>query len=142
MATPKVFLPVSSWSCIVLRWLVPAMVTLSSSMVHADSRELDASLTFEQHYSLASEALSIGDVGEAVERLRISAGMGHMRSMEVLGLILLHGPTMIGSRASSNFCEAQRWLRGARAAGSHLAVTYTSLMARSRIAGPIADCRN
>lgn len=133
-----------AYSCgrLLPRWLVPSIIALLSTFVHADERQLEERLTMEQQYSLASEALALGDFDEAVDRLRVSAGAGHVGSMEALGVILLHGPAMFGSRATSNACEARRWLRSAQVAGSALGATYGSLMARSRIAGMAPECRN
>ncbi|SAI23806.1 exported protein (partial) [Bordetella ansorpii] len=79
----------------------------------------DASVTLSpaQQYGMALEAQTEEDYPALLRWLRASAGAGHLPAQEMLGVVLLGGPSLYGQKIATDPCEARYWLRQAAANG-------------------------
>lgn len=85
-----------------------------------------------QKFQLALEAQTAGQYDEMMALLR-SAGEGdHIGAQEMLGMVLLVGPTLYGNAVQADRCEAAKWLIRALSQGSEVARNQWRFLARLR----------
>lgn len=86
----------------------------------------------EMRHGLALEAQTEGNPTEMLYQLRLAAAEDHLRSQEMLGLILLAGPTLFGEAVAHNLCESRAWLERAEARGSVTGRLYVGVIRRQQ----------
>lgn len=121
---------IASWS---LRWRILLSGTLCLVAALAAARPPDGvALQAEQRYQMALEAQAGRDYGEMLELLRQAADEGHAEAQEMLGMVLLAGPTLYGGAVRADRCEAGQWMRRAAAQGSETAKVQLAFLNRLR----------
>lgn len=122
---------IASWS---LRWRIALSGTLCvvAALCAAQPNDASAQLHAEQRFQLALEAQSDRDYGTMVDMLRQAANEGHAQAQEMLGMVLLTGPTLYGSGVKADRCEARTWMHRATAQGSESARAQLVFLNRLR----------
>lgn len=85
-----------------------------------------------QTFQLALEAQTTGDYDQMLAHLRSAGKAGHLGAQEMLGMILLVGPTLYGDAVPADRCEAGQWIGRALAQGSDMARYQWSFLGRVR----------
>jgi len=108
---------IASWS---LRWRIALSGALCVAAALCAAQPTDAStrLHAEQRFQLALEAQSDRDYATMLDMLRQAADEGHAQAQEMLGMVLLTGPTLYGAAVKADRCEARAWMHRAAAQGS------------------------
>ena len=91
-----------------------------------------AVVSAQMQYSLAAEAATMRDYPSMVQLLRASAEGGYLPAQELLGVVLLNGPSLYGLAVPRDFCGAFKWLARAAAQGSAVGRLHVTLMHRAR----------
>ncbi|MGO3126231.1 MAG: sel1 repeat family protein [Advenella sp.] len=74
-----------------------------------------------QKFQLALEAQTVGQYDEMMALLRLAGEGDHIGAQEMLGMVLLAGPTLYGNAVQADQCEAAKWLSRALSQGSEVA---------------------
>ncbi len=122
---------IASWS---LRWRIALSGALCVAAALCAAQPTDAStrLHAEQRFQLALEAQSDRDYATMLDMLRQAADEGHAQAQEMLGMVLLTGPTLYGAAVKADRCEARAWMRRAAAQGSESARAQLVFLNRLR----------
>jgi TPR repeat protein len=122
---------VASWS---LRWriLLSAVLCVAAALAVAEPPGREATLYAEQRFQLALEAQAARDYPAMLAELRQAAVEGHPEAQEMLGMVLLAGPTLYGPAVKANRCEARRWMLRAASQGSDTARVQLTFLNRLR----------
>ena len=96
----------------------------------------------EQTYQLALEARTERDYPAMLALLREAGSAGDVRAQELLGSVLLAGPTLYGASIQSDVCEAASWSRRAAGQGSEVARHQLNVLngLRNTAGGAMAQC--
>lgn len=124
---------IASWS---LRWRIALSGALCLVAAIAAAKPFDANvdLQTEQRYQLALEAQAARDYRTMLVQLRQAATEGHPEAQEMLGMVLLTGPTLYGSAVKADRCEARTWMLRAAGQGSETARVQLAFLNRLRSA--------
>lgn len=125
-------------------YLFPLCFGLASLTAHllAEASPSTAVSTADQNFHMAIEAQSEKNYAEMVRLLRKSAETGHMEAQEMLGTVLLVGPTLYGSAVKMDRCEASEWMRLAALQGSEIGKYHLTFLNRLKHAPSGKDvCR-
>ncbi|HEX7867361.1 MAG TPA: sel1 repeat family protein [Variovorax sp.] len=119
-----------------LRWRVLLSAALLLAAAISAARPLDAGteLQAEQRFQLALEAQAARDYRSMLEELRQAANEGHAEAQEMLGMVLMTGPTLYGTAVKADRCEAGMWMRRAAVQGSETAKVQLTFLNRLRTA--------
>lgn len=122
---------IASWS---LRWRIFLSGTLCLVAALASAKPFDETtdLHAEQRYQLALEAQAGRDYRGMLEQLRQAATEGHAEAQEMLGMVLLTGPTLYGPAVKADRCEARTWMLRAAGQGSETARVQLAFLNRLR----------
>ena len=104
------------------------MAALPASSVRGDV--CGAEMVVLQQADLASARAQVSTVQRQLDQTRLAtaaliagaafheiAGAGHLPAQEMLGVVLLGGPSLYGQKIATDPCEARYWLRQAAANG-------------------------
>ncbi len=91
-----------------------------------------STVTPEQQFQVGLEAQSQRDYAAMLAQLRQAAARGNVEAQEMLGLVLLVGPTLYGPAVRADRCEAGQWLRRAADQGSLVGVAQLHFLSRLR----------
>lgn len=118
----------------VVRWRVAlaGVLFLAAALAVAGPRDAGVLLHAEQRFQLALEAQAARDYRAMLEQLRQAADEGHAEAQEMLGMVLLAGPTLYGPAVKANRCEARRWMLRAAQQGSDTAKVQLTFLNRLR----------
>jgi len=108
---------IASWS---LRWRIglSGALCLAAALSAAQPPDAGVVLHAEQRFQLALEAQAARDYRAMLEQLRQAAAEDHAEAQEMLGMVLLTGPTLYGAAVKADRCEARAWMHRAAAQGS------------------------
>jgi TPR repeat protein len=122
---------IASWS---LRWriVLASGLCLMAALSAAQPPDSNVTLHAEQRFQLALEAQTARDYRTMLEELRQAAGEGSAEAQEMLGMVLLAGPTLYGPDIQADRCEARGWMLRAASQGSHMAKTQLTFLNRLR----------
>jgi len=120
---------IASWS---LRWRIALSGTLCRVAALCAAHPAGAEVHAEQRYQMALEAQADRDYRTMLELLRQAADEGHAEAQEMLGMVLLTGPTLYGVAVRADRCEARRWMHRAAAQGSETARVQLTFLNRLR----------
>lgn len=118
----------------VIRWRVAlaGALCLAAALSVAGPADRPVLLHAEQRFQLALEAQAARDYRAMLEQLRLSADEGHAEAQEMLGMVLLAGPTLYGPAVKANRCEARQWMLRAASQGSDTAKVQLTFLNRLR----------
>lgn len=122
---------IAGWS---LRWRVALSGTLCLAAALCAAHPAGAEPQAEQRFQMALEAQTERDYRAMLEALRQAADEGHAEAQEMLGMVLLAGPTLYGTAVQADRCEARQWMRRAAVQGSETARMQLTLLNRLRAA--------
>jgi hypothetical protein len=122
---------IASWS---LRWriVLASGMCLMAALSAAQPPDPNVVLHTEQRFQLALEAQTARDYRTMLEQLRRAAGEGSAEAQEMLGMVLLAGPTLYGPTVQADRCEARGWMLRAASQGSDTAKTQLTFLNRLR----------
>jgi TPR repeat protein len=122
---------IASWS---LRWriVLAGGLCLTAALSAAQPAEPKIVLHAEQRFQLALEAQTARDYRTMLDELRQAAGEGSAEAQEMLGMVLLAGPTLYGSAVKADRCEARGWMMKAASQGSDTAKSQLIFLNRLR----------
>ena len=122
---------VMSWS---LRWRIflAGALCLLAALSAAQPPGPDVVLHADQRFQLALEAQTARDYRAMLEELRQAASQGNPEAQEMLGMVLLAGPTLYGSAIPADRCEARHWMLRAASRGSDTARVQLTFLNRLR----------
>lgn len=122
---------IASWS---LRWriVLAGGLCLMAALSAAQPPDSNVVLHTEQRFQLALEAQTARDYRTMLEQLRRAAGEGSAEAQEMLGMVLLTGPTLYGPAIQADRCEARGWMLRAASQGSDTAKTQLTFLNRLR----------
>ncbi|TWD78592.1 hypothetical protein FB547_107126 [Variovorax beijingensis] len=122
---------IASWS---LRWRIglSGALCLAAALSAAQPPDAGVVLHAEQRFQLALEAQAARDYRSMLEQLRQAAAEDHAEAQEMLGMVLLAGPTLYGSAVEADRCEAREWMLRAAAQGSETARVQLAFLNRLR----------
>jgi hypothetical protein len=122
---------IASWS---LRWriVLASGLCLMAALSAAQPPDSNVVLHAEQRFQLALEAQTARDYRTMLEQLRRAAGEGSAEAQEMLGMVLLTGPTLYGPAIQADRCEARGWMLQAASQGSDTAKTQLIFLNRLR----------
>lgn len=117
-----------------LRWrvLLSAALLLAAALCAASPLDAGTQLQAEQRFQLALEAQAARDYRSMLEQLRQAANEGHAEAQEMLGMVLMTGPTLYGTAVKADRCEAGMWMRRAAVQGSETAKVQLTFLNRLR----------
>lgn len=117
-----------------LRWrvLLSAALLLAAALCAASPLDAGTQLQAEQRFQLALEAQAARDYRSMLEELRQAANEGHAEAQEMLGMVLMTGPTLYGTAVKADRCEAGMWMRRAAVQGSETAKVQLTFLNRLR----------
>lgn len=117
-----------------LRWrvLLSAALLLAAALCAASPLDAGTQLQAEQRFQLALEAQAARDYRSMLEQLRQAATEGHAEAQEMLGMVLMTGPTLYGTAVKADRCEAGMWMRRAAVQGSETAKVQLTFLNRLR----------
>ena len=120
-----------SWS---LRWRIflAGALCLAAALSAAQPPDANVVLHAEQRFQLALEAQAARDYRAMLEELRQAALEGNAEAQEMLGMVLLAGPTLYGTAVKADRCEARRWMLRAASQGSDTAKVQLTFLNRLR----------
>lgn len=124
---------IASWS---LRWRIglSGVLCLVAALCAANPSDASAQVQAEQRFQMALEAQSDRDYAGMLELLRQAATEGNAEAQEMLGMVLLTGPTLYGRAVKADRCEARQWMRRAALQGSETAKVQLAFLNRLRAA--------
>lgn len=111
-------------------WVAASIALALGGVPHGARGETAMPLTPEQRFSLALEAQTARDYGAMVGWLRSAAEAGHRPAQEMLGMVLLGGPTLFGAAVPRAPCEALGWFIRAADQGSEIGRAHRNLLNR------------
>jgi len=115
------------------RVLLPfALLCAAASPAAAQPPAREIVLHAEQRFQLALEAQAARDYAAMLGELRQAAAEGHAEAQEMLGMVLLTGPTLYGPGIRANRCEARSWMLRAASQGSETAKVQLVFLNRLR----------
>lgn len=117
-----------------LRVVLSGVLMLAAAISAARPSGADIDLQAEQRFQLALEAQAARDYRSMLEELRQAANEGHAEAQEMLGMVLMTGPTLYGTAVKADRCEAGTWMRRAAAQGSETAKVQLTFLNRLRTA--------
>jgi len=122
---------ITSWS---LRWRIflAGVLCLVAALSAAQPPGPGVVLHAEQRFQLALEAQSARDYRAMLQELRQSASQGNAEAQEMLGMVLLAGPTLYGNAIAADRCESRRWMLRAASQGSDTARVQLTFLNRLR----------
>jgi TPR repeat protein len=122
---------VASWS---LRWRIflSGLLCLVAALCAASPPDASAQVHAQQRYQMALEAQADRDYRGMLALLRQAAQEGSAEAQEMLGMVLLTGPTLYGMAVQADRCEAGEWMRRAAAQGSETAKVQLGFLNRLR----------
>jgi TPR repeat protein len=122
---------IASWS---LRWRIglSGALCLAAALSAAQPPDAGVVLHAEQRFQLALEAQAARDYRAMLEQLRQAAAEDHAEAQEMLGMVLLAGPTLYGAAIRADRCEARQWLLRAAAQGRETARVQLAFLNRLR----------
>lgn len=122
---------IASWS---LRWriVLAGGLCLMAALSAAQPSDSNVVLHTEQRFQLALEAQTARDYRTMLEQLRRAAGEGSAEAQEMLGMVLLTGPTLYGPAIQADRCEARGWMLRAASQGSNTAKAQLTFLNRLR----------
>lgn len=122
---------IASWS---LRWRIglSGALCLAAALSAAQPPDAGVVLHAEQRFQLALEAQAARDYRAMLEQLRQAAAEGHAEAQEMLGMVLLAGPTLYGAAIRADRCEARQWMLRAASQGSETARVQLAFLNRLR----------
>ena len=117
-----------------LRWRIglSAALCLAAALAAAEPPDAGVVLHAEQRFQLALEAQAARDYRSMLEQLRQAAAEDNAEAQEMLGMVLLAGPTLYGSAIKADRCEARRWMLRAASQGSETARVQLAFLNRLR----------
>ena len=108
------------------------LLCVAGALSSAPSAAPDADLPPDQRFQLALEAQSARDYRAMLGLLRQAATDGSGEAQEMLGMVLLAGPTVYGAALKADRCEARQWMRRAAMQGSATAKLQLDFLNRVR----------
>ena len=122
---------IASWS---LRWRIglSGALCLAAALAAAEPPDAGVVLHAEQRFQLALEAQAARDYRSMLEQLRQAAAEDHAEAQEMLGMVLLAGPTLYGAAIRADRCEARQWMLRAASQGSETARVQLAFLNRLR----------
>lgn len=122
---------ITGWS---LRWRVflAGALCLAAALSAAQPPDAKVVLHAEQRFQLALEAQAARDYRAMLEELRQAALEDNAEAQEMLGMVLLAGPTLYGTAVKADRCEARRWMLRAASQGSDTARVQLTFLNRLR----------
>ncbi|CAN7553529.1 hypothetical protein [Variovorax paradoxus] len=122
---------IASWS---LRWRIglSGALCLAAALSAAQPPDAGVVLHAEQRFQLALEAQAARDYRAMLEQLRQAAAEDHAEAQEMLGMVLLAGPTLYGAAIRADRCEARQWMLRAASQGSETARVQLAFLNRLR----------
>ncbi|MDP9933283.1 sel1 repeat family protein [Variovorax paradoxus] len=122
---------IKSWS---LRWRIflAGALCLAAALSAAQPPDANVLLHAEQRFQLALEAQAARDYRAMLEELRRAAAEDNAEAQEMLGMVLLAGPTLYGTAVKADRCEARRWMLRAASQGSDTAKVQLTFLNRLR----------
>ncbi|BEP50195.1 sel1 repeat family protein [Variovorax paradoxus] len=122
---------IASWS---LRWRIglSGALCLAAALSAAQPPDAGVVLHAEQRFQLALEAQAARDYRAMLEQLRQAAAEDHAEAQEMLGMVLLAGPTLYGAAIRADRCEAREWMLRAASQGSETARVQLAFLNRLR----------
>lgn len=122
---------ITSWS---LRWRIflAGALCLGAALSAAQPTDANVVLHAEQRFQLALEAQAARDYRAMLEQLRQAAFEDNAEAQEMLGMVLLAGPTLYGAEVKADRCEARRWMLRAASQGSDTARVQLTFLNRLR----------
>lgn len=124
---------IAGWS---MRWRVflsGALCLMAALSAARPSADAGVELQAEQRFQLALEAQAARDYRSMLEQLRQAADEGHAEAQEMLGMVLMTGPTLYGMAVKADRCEARTWMRRAAMQGSETAKVQLNFLNRLRV---------
>ncbi|WPH19399.1 SEL1-like repeat protein [Variovorax paradoxus] len=117
-----------------LRWRIglSAALCLAAALCAAQPPDAGVVLHAEQRFQLALEAQAARDYRSMLEQLRQAAAEDNAEAQEMLGMVLLAGPTLYGSAIKADRCEARQWMLRAASQGSDTARIQLAFLNRLR----------
>lgn len=117
-----------------LRWRIglSAALCLAAALSAAQPPDAGVVLHAEQRFQLALEAQAARDYRSMLEQLRQAAAEDNAEAQEMLGMVLLAGPTLYGSAIKADRCEARQWMLRAASQGSDTARVQLAFLNRLR----------
>ncbi|RRH92608.1 sel1 repeat family protein [Variovorax beijingensis] len=117
-----------------LRWRIGLSAALCLAAALSVAEPLDAGVVLhaEQRFQLALEAQAARDYRSMLEQLRQAAAEDNAEAQEMLGMVLLAGPTLYGSAIKADRCEARQWMLRAASQGSDTARVQLAFLNRLR----------
>ena len=122
---------ITSWS---LRWRIflAGALCLAAALSAAQPQGAHVVLHAEQRFQLALEAQAARDYRAMLDELRQAALEDNAEAQEMLGMVLLAGPTLYGSEVKADRCEARRWMLRAASQGRDTARVQLTFLNRLR----------
>jgi TPR repeat protein len=122
---------IASWS---LRWRIclSGLLCLVAALFAANPSDASAQIQAEQRFQMALEAQADRDYRGMLELLRQAAEEGNAEAQEMLGMVLLSGPTLYGPAVQADRCEAREWMHRAAVQGSETAKVQLAFLNRLR----------
>lgn len=122
---------IASWS---LRWRIVLAGGLCLVAALSAARPPDPRIVLHagQRYQLALEAQTARDYRTMLDELRQAAREGSAEAQEMLGMVLLAGPTLYGPAVQADRCEARAWVMKAASQGSDTAKSQLVFLNRLR----------
>lgn len=122
---------IASWS---LRWRIflSGALCLVAALSNAGPSDRSVEMHAAQRFQLALEAQTARDYRTMLVQLRQAATEGDAEAQEMLGMVLLAGPTLYGMAVMADRCEARMWMRQAAMQGSDTAKVQLTLLNRLR----------
>jgi TPR repeat protein len=122
---------ITGWS---LRWRIflSGVLCLAAALSAAQPTDAKVVLHAEQRFQLALEAQAARDYRAMLEELRQAALEDNAEAQEMLGMVLLAGPTLYGTAVKADRCEARRWMLRAASQGSDTARVQLTFLNRLR----------
>lgn len=107
-----------------------AALTMGLACTTAGADRPPAEPSREQAYALALEAQTGRDYPAMLQWLRQAAAQGLVPAQELLGVVLLGGPQLLGPTMDAAPCEALAWFRQAADQGSGTGRLHRDLLQR------------
>jgi TPR repeat protein len=122
---------IASWS---LRWriVLASGLCVAAALCAAQPPGPGVVLHAQQRFQLALEAQTARDYRTMLGELRQAAEEGSAEAQEMLGMVLLAGPTLYGPAVRADRCEARGWMLRAASQGSDTARTQLIFLNRLR----------
>ena len=113
-------------------WTLAVSLPCAAALSAAGPPDAGVVLHAEQRFQLALEAQAARDYRSMLEQLRQAAAEDNAEAQEMLGMVLLAGPTLYGSAIKADRCEARQWMLRAASQGSDTARIQLAFLNRLR----------